>query len=273
MKKILFFLVIFIFSALVIINAQEAKKDSIKGKAKKLSALRIGVDPQNFLRDIKPGEVLVKYIGKRWLPIKTGSGSGKFSNGLLTPGAGLIVPDQYKKSDKITNFDIWWCGNASETLKGKKGTSLYIPTDSLQWVVSGNELVNIHSSSSGFDNEKLSKLIELVEKIFGNGGELELMGDNLVALNEKIDIIQSSISDIRMSLGLKPISEEKKQEKVEESSGNFWGSVLKIAAGIVITGAVVALGVVVYKALDHKDATPTVIVNIPSSGGPVNPKN
>lgn len=263
------FFVIFIFSALVITaqvkDSAKTKADTTKAKIKKLSALRVGVDPQNFLRDIKPGEVLVKYIGKRWIPIKTGSGSGKFSNGLLTPGGGLIVLDDYKKSDKVTKFTIWWCGNESETLKGKKGISLYIPTDSLQWVVSGDELARLHASDPNLDNEKILRLMELVEKIFGDGGELELMGDNLIALNERVDVMGKDISAIRVSLGFGANERNGDGEKIEESS-SWWKWVLGGAA-------VIALGVLTYKLIDHKDAAPIIIINTPSGGGPANPNN
>ena len=303
MKKICIFVVLFSFVGMVFLNAQEkpkitvlntfknsemkniqkvekeksekeaavkdtaktAKSDTTKAKAKKLSALRVGVDPQNFLRDIKPGEVLVKYIGKRWIPIKTGSGSGKFSNGLLTPGGGLVVSDDYKKSDKITKFTIWWCGNESETLKGKKGISLYIPTDSLRWVVSGNELLSIHPSND-FDGGKTSKLMELVERAFGDGGEIEIIGDNLIALNEKVDVMGKDISDIRASLGLGANERNGDGEKIESSS-SWW----KWALGAV---GVVALGVITYKLLDHKDAAPvSIVINNGPTGGPVNPNN
>ena len=296
MKKFIFILVLSIFSA-QFVNAQETKfpvltgkksetvekkssavsansistkQDSTKSKkTKKLSVLKVGSDPQNFLRDIKPGEVLVKYIGHQRIPVKTKSGSGTWSMGFLTPGAGLIVSDEYKKVDKVTTFDIWWCGNNTETLKGASGKALFISTDSLRWIISGDELQKIYQNKyAGFSNEDFLKLSELLERAFGDGGEIEAMGDQLNALNDKVDLLGKDVVSLRASLGLKNNQEKEEKEKIESSSGDWWQWVL--GATVVIVG-----GVLVYKLLQQKDNTgSTIIINPPTgSGGPVNPHN
>ena len=262
MKRIIIFFVIFIFSALVMNTyAQE------QNETKKLPIPRIGADPQNPLRDIGLDEVLTKYIGKRSIPIKMGSGSGKYSEVVLTSGAGLIVSSDYKKFDKVTKFTIHWCGNSGETLKGKKGISLYIPTDSLEWIVSGRELQKIRSSN--FGDEKLSKLIELIERIFDDGGEMESIGDGVTALNEKVDNMQGDITFIRTFLEFG--NENKKENGGKVESSNTWLWVLG-------TAAVITLGILTYKLVQQKDnGGTTIIVNPPTTtpptGGPANPNN
>ncbi len=288
MKRLFFIFVLFFLSA-QLANAQEvrfpvltgkkteeAKKtaddkkqpaaDSTKAKKKKLSILRIGADPVNALRMLEKDEWLVKYDGPR-VPVKTQTGSGGYVNGIMTPGTILFVKNEVFQTGEMRNFSIANCGNPTEVLEREKGKSLVISATNLIKIVSYNELERLRKEKvdSG-DNENFLKLSELLEKAFGDGGEIESMGDQLNSLSEKVDLLGKGIASIRLSLGFNESSD--RNEKVESSSGDWW----KWALGAT---AVILGGVITYKLLRQtNNSNPTIIINPPAgSGGPVNPHN
>lgn len=254
MKKIVFILVLFILSALVINTyAQE-----------KLHNIAWGTNPVNFLQGIDKGMVLTKYIGHRKIVVVTQSASGKRNSGFLTPGTGILVPDDYQKKEKIQSFMVWHCGNPTEVKSGDKGLALFIPTDSLQWVVSGNELEEIHNKTK--DGDVDNKLYLLLEKEFSQEN------NTLIGIKDELSLFRrelvNELSLLRISLN-GDANENKEDEEKIESSSDWW----KWALGAV---GVITLGVITYKLLQQKDGGTTIIVNppiTPPTGGPANPNN
>lgn len=175
----------------------------------------------------------------------------------MVPGTPVIVLQRDKEKGDISDFFLFQCDNKSRT----HGKSFIKPNELIK-VVSYDELEKLRAGTgiAGISKEDLQKLYELFEKSFGDGGEIEVMGDNLISLNGRMDSVQKDIYSIRSFLGLRDSG-----EKIESSS-DWWKW---IVGGV----AVVVGGVVIYKLLQQKDSTtPTVIINNnPPTGGPANP--
>ncbi len=240
-------------------DTAKAKPDTTKAKKKTFIPAAPGGNwkqYQDYLHILGPGEELDKYIGPEKM-IYSQSKSGSWTKERIVPGTPVITKEG--ETEDIKNFFIFQCYNQSKIA----GKAAGIKKGELIKVVSFSELEQLRQGTgiAGIGKEDLKKLTELLERSFGDGGEIELMGDNLIALNGQMDSIQKEITSLRALLGLKGDG-----EKVESSS-SWW----KWALGAV---GVVALGVITYKLLDHKDAAPvSIIINTAPTGGPANPNN
>ncbi|MCL5012047.1 MAG: hypothetical protein M1320_01340 [Patescibacteria group bacterium] len=286
MKRLFFIFVLFFLSA-QLANAQEvkfpvltgkkteeakkttdAKKQPVADSAKTKKPKSLHNLPggnwemyQNYTGMLREGETLSKYVGiKR--KIDSQSKINSWTTGWMNPGVPIVTNDRDETSDGFSKFSIFQCYNNSRIHEGSP-----IKKSELQKVVSYEELQQLKKGAGlyGIGKEDFLKLSELLERAFGDGGEIESMGDQLNSLNEKVDLLGKDVTSIRLSLGFNEGSN--RNEKIESSS-DWW----KWALGAT---AVILGGVITYKLLQQSNNNnPTIIINPPAgSGGPVNPHN